>query len=85
MPKTDQLALTREDIFIQRTKLFPKLPKILTEGDSWFDLPFPGRNIVDQFITHFPGEACWLCLEHSGDELHQMLADPQFCTRCATR
>lgn len=80
MPKTDNLALTREDIFVQRTRSFPNLPKILTEGDSWFDLPFPNRNIVDQFITHFPGEACWLRLEHSGDEIHQMLTEPQLST-----
>ncbi|MBI3417746.1 MAG: SGNH/GDSL hydrolase family protein [Verrucomicrobia bacterium] len=78
MPRTEQLGLTREDIFVQRTKMFPRLPKILTEGDSWFDLPFPGRNIIDQLITHYSGEACWLRLEHSGDEATEMfLRDPK--------
>lgn len=52
--------------------MFPHLARILSEGDSWFDLPFPGRNIVEQLIHHYPGEACWLRLEHSGDEACDM-------------
>ena len=63
---------TREEIFTRRSRQFPRLPRILTEGDSWFDLPFPGRNIVDQLLAHYPDNACWLRLERVGEEATQM-------------
>jgi hypothetical protein len=72
MPKTEHQPHTRESIFRDNCARFPHRPKILTEGDSWFDLPFPDRNIVDQLITHYSGEANWLRLEHVGDEATQM-------------
>lgn len=72
MPKTEHQPHTRESIFRDNCARFPHRPKILTEGDSWFDLPFPDRNIVDQLITHYSGEANWLRLEHIGDEATEM-------------
>lgn len=63
---------TREEIFARRSRQLPRLPRILTEGDSWFDLPFPGRNIVDQLLSHYPDNACWLRLERVGEEATQM-------------
>src|SRR5215831_1161347 len=75
MPKTEQEPHTRESIFRDNCRLYPRNPKILTEGDSWFDLPFPQRNIIDQLITHYSGEANWLRLEHSGDEATEMFFD----------
>jgi hypothetical protein len=59
-------------MFARRAGMFPHLPRILSEGDSWFDLPFAGRNIIEQLRAHYDGQACWLRLEHSGDEVCDM-------------
>lgn len=53
----------------------PSRVGILTEGDSWFDLPFPGRpNIVEVLIKRFQGKAAFLRLEESGEEVRIMQA-----------
>jgi lysophospholipase L1-like esterase len=61
-----------EEKFLRACKL-KSGPRILTEGDSWFHLPFPDRNIIDQMIKLMP-DAAWYRMEWSGDTAANMFS-----------
>lgn len=72
MPRTPN-PKPKIDEYIAKLATDPSKVGILTEGDSWFALPFPGRpNVVEVLISKFSGRAAWLRLEQSGDEVRVM-------------
>jgi len=65
--------------YIDKLDAAPGRVGILTEGDSWFALPFPKRpNVVDVLIRQLGSKAAWLRLEKSGDEARIMMAAEQW-------
>ncbi len=66
--------------FRDKIKKRPDLPRILTEGDSWFAFPLPERrNIIDQLIDlNDTNKAAWLRLESNGDTIEEMMSGRQW-------
>jgi len=84
MPKSHP-PKSKIDQYIDKLAAGPKKLGILTEGDSWFALPFPSRpNVVDVLIDRFTGKAAWHRLESNGDEARIMGAGEQWETMIKT-
>jgi hypothetical protein len=67
------------ETYIEKLEAVPSRVGILTEGDSWFALPLPGRpSVVDVLIKQLGSKAAWRRLEKSGDESRIMLAGEQW-------
>jgi hypothetical protein len=78
MPRTPS-SKTPFEAYIDKLEAAPGRVGILTEGDSWFALPFPGRpNVVDVLIRQLGNKAAWLRLENNGDEARIMIAGKQW-------
>lgn len=75
-------SFTRIDMFELATVDFPDRVNIVAEGDSWFDYPrqfFPNKpaNIIDHIEDRTHRRANLLRLEANGDEITQIMSDPQ--------
>jgi hypothetical protein len=69
--KRVQDVRTRQAVFAESIKRFPKRLVILTEGDSWFSYPL-NSNIAD--FIEMMNDFSMLRLEHNGDEARDILA-----------
>jgi len=77
MPQVPNKSRFQE--YLDKLAADPSKVGILSEGDSWFALPLPGRpNIVEVLIKRFSGRAAWYRLETSGDEGRIMMAGAQW-------
>jgi hypothetical protein len=61
------------EAYIDKLNAAPGRVGILTEGDSWFALPLPGRpNVVDVLIRQLGSKAAWLRLEKTSQRFHHV-------------
>ncbi|NVJ97219.1 MAG: hypothetical protein HWE25_03645 [Alphaproteobacteria bacterium] len=67
--------------FKKAMKQYPHRLNVISEGDSWFGYPRKlsgsAGNMIDHIQDRFEGHVNLLRLEHSGDEIAQMLAGKQ--------
>lgn len=74
MPRSPQESSYLRVSYHRRASEHPEMPRLFTEGDSWFDFP-KHANTID--LLEAPDDLVLLRLECSGDEIVEILSGRQ--------